>query len=62
MLAVPGAAHSVYAMWEAGNKNLRCWHINLSEPLRRTSIGFDSMDYLLDVVANPDRSEWRWKD
>ena len=62
MLAVPGAAHSVYAMWEAGHTSFRCWYINLEDPLRRTSIGFDTMDHLLDVVASPDRSEWRWKD
>ena len=62
MLAVPGAAHSIYAMWEAGHTSFRCWYINLEEPLRRTSIGFDTMDHLLDVVASPDRSEWRWKD
>ena len=62
MLAVPGASHSVYAMWEAGHTSFKCWYINLEEPLRRTSRGFDTMDHLLDVVASPDRSEWRWKD
>lgn len=62
MLATPGAAHSVYAMWEAGHTSFRCWYINLEEPLRRTSMGFDTMDQLLDIVISPDRSEWRWKD
>lgn len=62
MLAVPGAAHSVYAMWEAGHTSFRCWYVNLQEPLRRTSMGFDTMDHLLDIVASPDRSEWWWKD
>jgi len=61
-LALPGAAHSVYAMWEAGHTSFRCWYINLQEPLRRTSMGFDTMDHLLDVVVSPDRSEWWWKD
>lgn len=61
-LTVPGAAHSVYAMWEAGHTSFRCWYINLQEPLRRTSMGFDTMDHLLDVVVSPDRSEWWWKD
>ena len=62
MLAVPGAAHSVYAMWEAGHTSFRSWYINLQEPLRRTSMGFDTMDHLLDIVVSPDRSEWWWKD
>ncbi len=61
-LTVPGAAHSVYAMWEAGHASFRCWYVNLQEPLRRTSMGFDTMDHLLDVVVSPDRSEWQWKD
>ena len=25
-------------------------------------IGFDYMDHVLDVVVDPDRSAWRWKD
>lgn len=62
MLVIPGAAHSIYLMWEEGHTKLRCWYINLQEPLRRTSIGFDSMDHMLDIVVSPDRSEWWWKD
>jgi predicted RNA-binding protein associated with RNAse of E/G family len=62
MLATPGAAHSVYAMRETGQTRLRCWYVDLQEPLRRTAIGFDTMDHLLDIVTSPDRSEWRWKD
>lgn len=62
MLVTPGAAHSVYAMWEQGHTRFRCWYVNLQEPLRRTSLGFDTMDHLLDVVVSHDRSEWRWKD
>jgi len=62
MLATPGEAFSVYYMWEAGTRNLDCIYINLQEPLRRTSIGFDSMDNILDVVIHPDMDQWRWKD
>ena len=62
MLIAPGASHSVYAMWEEGHTSFRCWYVNLEEPLRRTSIGFDTMDHLLDVVISSDRSEWWWKD
>jgi len=62
MLVTPGAAHAVYAMWETGRTTLRCWYIDLQEPLRRTLIGFDTMDHLLDIVVSPDLSEWQWKD
>ena len=62
MLSAPGAAHSVYLMWETGTRILRCWYVDLQEPLRRTTIGFDTMDHLLDIVINPDRSQWHWKD
>ena len=62
MLIVPGEAFSTYIMWETGTKNLNCWYVNLQEPVRRTTIGFDTMDNTLDVVISPDMSEWRWKD
>jgi hypothetical protein len=62
MLVKPGSAHAVNVMWEAGQAKLRCWYINLQEPLRRTKLGFDSMDHLLDIVISPDLSAWRWKD
>lgn len=62
MLIVPGEAFSTYIMWETGTKNLDCWYVNLQEPVRRTAIGFDTMDNTLDVVISPNMSEWRWKD
>jgi predicted RNA-binding protein associated with RNAse of E/G family len=62
MLVTPEAAHAVYVMWETGQTKLRCWYIDLQEPLRRTEIGFDTMDRLLDIVISADRSEWHWKD
>jgi hypothetical protein len=61
MLVTPGAAHAVYAMWGEGRK-FGGWYINLQQPLRRTPVGFDTMDYLLDITVTPDRSEWSWKD
>jgi hypothetical protein len=62
MLVTPGAAHAVYAMWESGHIRFNCWYVDLQDPLRRTSLGFDTMDHLLDIVISPDRSRWRWKD
>jgi hypothetical protein len=62
MLIVPGDAFSTYVMWNSGTQVLDCWYINLQEPIRRTRIGFDTMDHMLDVVVSPDMSTWRWKD
>ncbi len=61
-LVKPGEAHSVDLMWDTGQRTLRCWYIQLQEPFRRTSIGFDTMDQILDVVIEPDRSSYQWKD
>lgn len=60
-LVRPGAAHAVWAMWDAGGKFLG-WYVNLQEPLRRTVVGFDYMDQMLDLVVSPDLSEWHLKD
>ncbi len=62
MLIPCGAAHSVYLMRDALNKNLLCWYVNLQDPLQRTPIGFDTGDHLLDIVFTPDKSGWQWKD
>lgn len=40
----------------------RMWYVNLQEPYRRTALGFDTMDYLLDLIAGDDLSWWQWKD
>jgi hypothetical protein len=61
-LIVPGDSFSTYLMWKTGTKNIDCWYINLQEPIQRTEIGFDTMDNFLDVVVNPDMTEWKWKD
>lgn len=61
-LNISGAAHSIELMWMTGTHNVRCWYVHLQEPLRRTGIGFDTMDQMLDIVINPDRTDWYWKD
>jgi hypothetical protein len=48
-------------VWTAEDER-RVWYVNLQEPLTRTSLGFDTVDHLLDVVIEIDRSSWRWKD
>jgi Protein of unknown function (DUF402) len=62
LLVKPGSAYDVEVMWEAGHKKLCCWYVNLQEPLRRTKLGFDTMDQLLDIVISADKSTWHWKD
>ena len=37
------------------------WYVNLQDPLRRTAIGFDTLDHELDVIVEFGGS-WRWKD
>jgi Protein of unknown function (DUF402) len=36
------------------------WYVNLEQPLRRTPIGFDTLDLQLDAIVESD--SWRWKD
>jgi hypothetical protein len=62
LFARPGEAHSIYLMRESGWGSQECWYINLEEPLRRSPLGFDTMDHMLDLVVSPDFSRWRWKD
>ncbi|HYT29620.1 MAG TPA: DUF402 domain-containing protein [Actinomycetota bacterium] len=62
ILWVPPAAHTVWAMWERATGRFRGWYVNLQEPLRRTEMGFDYMDHMLDLMLPPDRSSIGWKD
>lgn len=34
----------------------------MEDPIRRTALGYDYIDQFLDIVVNPDLSEWYWKD
>jgi hypothetical protein len=49
-----GTAHAVW-VFEHG------WYVNLQEPFRRSSLGVDTADQLLDLVRTR-AGEWRWKD
>ena len=57
----PGVGYTVTAVWDL-DRTLHHWKIDLVEPVRRTSLGFDYMDQLLDIIVSADRSTWRWKD
>lgn len=56
----PGDWHAVWVSWLAGEHY--GWYVNLQMPLRRTAIGIEAMDLMLDVVAAPDLTSWAWKD
>ncbi len=62
-LMYPGAHHSIWVFWEREDDERRhtAYYVNMEEPFRRTSIGFDTNDHTLDIVVTPDL-EWRWKD
>lgn len=60
--AWPGRPHAVLAFWDAATDQFAGWYVNLQDPLRRTHIGFDTMDHVLDVLVSADRSSWHWKD
>jgi uncharacterized protein DUF402 len=55
------AAHAIELWWEHATNRFLFWKVNLQAPLRRTLLGFDSWDHLLDVLVMPDGS-WSWKD
>jgi predicted RNA-binding protein associated with RNAse of E/G family len=59
--AEPGRPHAALAFWSA-DWAFEGWYVNVQTPLERTAAGFDYMDQELDVVIEPDRSAWRWKD
>lgn len=45
-----------------GSRGVSHWYVNLQEPLRRSGIGFDTMDEVLDLVVAPDARSWERKD
>ncbi len=47
---------------EAGTHVLDGWYINIQDPIRRTAIGYDTMDHMLDIVVSQDMAKWYWKD
>ena len=52
----------MFTGWWDGDHIFSGWKIDLVEPVRRTRLGFDYMDQLLDMMVSADRSTWRWKD
>lgn len=60
-LIPPGAAHAFSAFWRDADWSFLGWYVDLQAPLQRIAQGFESEDYLLDILVEPDGS-WTWKD
>jgi predicted RNA-binding protein associated with RNAse of E/G family len=56
----PGDWHEVRVSWRPDG-SVWGWYVNLQRPFVRTSAGIETMDLMLDVLVEPDRS-WRLKD
>jgi hypothetical protein len=60
-MSIPGEEYSVLIFRNADD-TLSHWYINLEEPLKRASLGFDFEDNILDVILTSDLKDWRWED
>jgi hypothetical protein len=60
LLIRPGDWYSLELLWDDGGR-FTGWYVNIQEPLRRSPIGFDTDDLILDLVVQPDGSS-AWKD
>ncbi len=58
----PRLMWSLWVFWDPEMTEVRSWYINIDATYKRTSIGFDTWDMFLDVVVQPDRKTWRYKD
>lgn len=56
----PGEEHTVEVWWDVEWSFLG-WYVNLQAPLVVRNDRFDTTDWVLDVVVDPDGT-WRWKD
>lgn len=57
----PGRMSAIWLFWRDPEWAFRGYYANLQAPLRRTHLGFDTADYLLDVEISPDYT-CVWKD
>ncbi len=58
----PETWYAVILYWDDTTDEFQGYYMNIQSPLRRTPIGFDTVECLLDAVVPPDRSSWAWKD
>lgn len=53
--------HAALVIWDEEWRP-RGWYLNLQVPLRRSAVGFDTTDLVIDLVGTPDGQRWTWKD
>jgi Protein of unknown function (DUF402) len=56
-----GDPYAVWHYWHGPQREFLCWYVNFQAPFRRTSLGFDTQDFELDLVVFADGS-WVFKD
>ena len=56
-----GRAHCIDLLWDSDTGAFAGWYVNIQEPIRRSRLGFDTDDLVLDITVQPDGS-WQWKD
>ena len=61
MLQRPEESYAVWHFWDGPNRSFAGWYFNLQDPVRRTSLGYDTQDLELDVWA-PATGGWALKD
>ncbi len=61
-LSPPNAPYALMLFWAQHHAEFTGWYLNLQEPYRRTRHGFDYLDLELDLVIQPNRTNWHWKD
>ena len=57
-----GDDFSIWIARDAATGAVAWRYINLEDPWRRTSLGFDSRDLWLDLYTEGEADEWHWKD
>ena len=56
MVQRPGDPYAVWHFWTGPVREFTCWYLNLQARFVRTAIGYDTQDFVLDIVAFPDGS------
>lgn len=59
--ALDGLGSAFLLFWDGAWRPLH-WYVNLQTPLRRTRLGFDYTDHVLDLLVSLDGSSVAWKD
>jgi hypothetical protein len=49
MLQRPDEMHAIWVFWDGPEREFAGWYVNLQEPFRRTTAGYDTQDLELDI-------------